>query len=91
MKYLVTAAALALGIQAGGTAFAQDAASAVCADYAAMDNAGKMAMQAELESMNSEMASSQEISSQDIESGLNDDCSANPDKLVSDAWKDLHK
>ena len=66
MKYLATAAALALALQAGA-AFAQDAASAVCADYAAMDNAGKMAMQAELESMNSEMASSQEVSSQDIE------------------------
>jgi hypothetical protein len=90
MKRLITAVALAVGLQAG-TAFAQDAATAVCADYAAMDNAGKMAMQAELESMNSEMASSQEISSQDIESGLNDDCAANPDKLVSDAWKDLHK
>jgi hypothetical protein len=90
MKHLVTAIALAIALPAGG-AFAQDAATAVCADYAARGNAGKMAMQAELESMNSEMASSHEISSQDIESGLNDDCAANPDKLVSDAWKDLHK
>ena len=48
-----------------------------------------MAVQAELELLNSEMASGQTVSSADIEAGLNEDCTANPDKLVSDAWKKI--
>jgi hypothetical protein len=88
MKYLVTMA-LAVGLQAG-IASAQDATTAVCADYAAADNAGKMAMLAELESANSEMASSQELTSAEIDEKLSTDCASNPDKLVTDAWKELH-
>ena len=86
MKYLVTAIALAAGVQAGA-AFAQDAATAVCSEYAAMDNAGKMAIAAELESMNSEMASSQEVSSAEIQGTLDANCTTNPDQLIVDAWK----
>ena len=33
------------------------------------------------------MASSQTVTSAEIEAGLNEDCAANPDKLVADAWK----
>jgi hypothetical protein len=47
MKYLVTFVVLAVGMT--GSAFAQDAGTAACADYAAMDNAGKMAMAAEIQ------------------------------------------
>jgi hypothetical protein len=88
MKHLVTAAALAIALQAG-SAFAQDAATAVCADFAAMDNAGQMAVVAEIESMNSEMASSQEVSSQEIHQQLVAECGAAPDALVSDVWKKI--
>ena len=35
------------------------------------------------------MASGQTVSSADIEAGLNEDCTANPDKLVADAWKKI--
>jgi hypothetical protein len=88
MRHLVAAAALAVGLQAG-SAFAQDAATAVCADYAAMDNAGQMATLAEIESMNSEMASSQEVSSEEIHQQLVPECGAAPDALVSDVWKKI--
>ena len=89
MKYLVTVVVLAVGM--AGSAFGQDAGTAVCADYAAMDNAGKMAMAAELKSMNSEMASSQEVSSVEIQANLDANCTTNPDQLVIDAWKALHE
>ena len=90
MKPKIIIAAFAVAVAAPfGAASAQDAATLVCADYAKLDNAGKMAVQAELESLNSQMASSQNVSSADIEAGLNDDCTANPDKLVADAWKKI--
>ena len=90
MHYRTILAGLSLALAASvGPAFAQDAATLVCADYAKLDNAGKMAVQAELESLNSQMASGQTVSSADIEAGLNDDCTANPDKLVADAWKKI--
>ena len=90
MQYRTILAGLTLALAASvGPAFAQDAATLACADYAKLDNAGKMAVQAELESLNSEMASGQTVSSADIEAGLNEDCTANPDKLVSDAWKKI--
>ena len=72
-------------------AFAQDAATMVCKDYAAMDNAGKMATVAELESMNSEMASGQTTSSEDISTMLNTECAKDPDKLLQDAMKEMKK
>ena len=57
MKHRIITTAFALAIAAPfSAAFAQDAATLVCADYAAMDNAGQMAMVANIESMNSEMA-----------------------------------
>jgi len=90
MRYRTIFAGVSLALATSvGPALAQDAATLVCADYAKLDNAGKMAVQAELESLNSEMASSQTVSSADIEAGLNEDCSANPDKLVADAWKKI--
>jgi hypothetical protein len=88
MKYLVTAVALAVGLQAG-SALAQDAATLVCADYAAMDNAGQMAALAEIESLNSEMASSQEVSSAEIHEQLTGECGSAPDALVSDVWRKI--
>jgi hypothetical protein len=72
-----------------GAAFAQDAATMVCADYAAMDNAGQMAAVAELESMNSEMASGQGVSSAEIHQQLTAECGSAPDALVSDVWKKI--
>ena len=89
MKRLLTLAFVAGAFAA--PAFAQDAATAVCKDYAAMDNGGKMAMVAELQSMNSEMASAQTTSSDEIASALNEDCAKNPDKLLTDAMKEMHK
>ena len=90
MHYRTILAGLTLGFATFvGPAFAQDAATLVCADYAKLDNAGKMAVQAELESLNAEMASGQTVSSADIEAGLNEDCTANPGKLVADAWKKI--
>jgi len=65
-------------------AFAQSAADVVCSDYAAMDNAGKMAMVAELESINSESASSQEITSAEIEETLAAQCTEHPEMMIVD-------
>ncbi len=87
MKHILLASAVAVTLVA--PAFAQDAATAVCSDYAAMDNAGKMAMTAELQSMNAEMATN--MSSDEIAAALNDECTAHPDKLVSDAMKEMKK
>ena len=64
-------------------AFAQDVASMACSDYAKLDDAGKMALMADLQSMNAEMASSQEVSSQDIASYLNTECASKPDEMLS--------
>ena len=89
MTRLLTLAFVA-GILAGPV-FAQDAATMVCKDYAAMDNAGKMATIAELQSMNAEMASSKSTSSEDIATALNTDCAKDPDKLLQDAVKEIHK
>ncbi len=89
MKNLFFAAAIA-SCAFAGAAFAQDASTVVCADYATMDNAAQMATLAELEALNSEMATSQELTSAEIRENLNDNCSANPDKLLSDAWKEMH-
>jgi hypothetical protein len=54
-----------------------------------MDNAGQMAMIAELQSMNAEMAT--DMSSEEIAAMLNTECADNPDKLVSDAMKEMKK
>lgn len=89
MKRIFLAAALAGGLVA--PAFAQDAATMVCSDYAAMDNAGKQEMLAELQAMNSEMSTSQNLSSDEIAAGLNDGCATKPDALVSDVMKEMHK
>lgn len=90
MKYFVTAVVLAAGMQTGA-ALAQDAATAACAEYAAMDNAGKMAIVAELESMNSELESPQQMSSVEIQATLDANCTEDPDLLIVDAWKELRK
>ena len=63
----------------------------VCKDYSAMDNAGKMATVAELQSMNSQMSSDQSMSSEDISTMLNTDCAKDPDKLLQDAMKEMKK
>jgi hypothetical protein len=89
MKRILLATALAGAFVA--PAFAQDAATMVCSDYAALDNAGKMALMADLQSMNAEMASSQEVSSDDIATYLNTECASNPNELLSDAMKAMHK
>ena len=90
MQYRMTTTAFALAIAAPfGAVSAQDAASAVCSEYAALDNAGQMAMVAEIESMNSEMATSQDISSEEIHARLTTECGSAPDALVSDVWKKI--
>ena len=63
----------------------------VCNDYAAMDNAGKMAVLAELQSMNAEMASGAEVSSDEIATALNTECAKDPNKLLQDAAKEMKK
>jgi hypothetical protein len=87
MRSILLASAIAVALV--GPAFAQDAATAVCSDYAAMDNAGQMAMTAELQSMNSEMAT--DMSSEEIATALNTECAENPDKLISDAMMEMKK
>jgi hypothetical protein len=87
---ITTAFALALAGPVGG-AFAQDAATLVCAEYAAMDNGGKMQIIAELESLNSEMETSQEVTSAEIHSQLNAECTTDPNALVTDIWKKIRE
>ena len=87
MTRILLASAVAVAFVA--PAFAQDAATMACSDYAAMDNAGKMALMADLQSMNAEMATN--MSSEEIATALNTECAANPDKLLSDAVKEMKK
>ena len=87
MTRILWASAVAVAFVA--PAFAQDAATMACSDYAAMDNAGKMALMADLQSMNAEMATN--MSSEEIATALNTECAANPDKLLSDAVKEMKK
>jgi len=90
MKHRIITTAFALAIAAPfSAASAQDAATLVCADYAAMDNAGQMAAVAEIESMNAEMATSQDVSSAEIHQKLTAECGAAPDALVADVWKKI--
>ena len=91
MQYRMITTAFAFAIAAPfGVASAQDAATLVCSEYAALDNAGQMAMGAEIESMNSEMATARTVSSAEIHEQLTAECGAAPDALVSDVWKKLH-
>lgn len=64
-------------------AFAQDVAEVACGEYAAMDDAGKMAMVAELESMLSESSASQEVTNVEIEQDLAANCT-DPEMLIVD-------
>ena len=90
MKHRTIGIAFALAVAAPfGAASAQDAATLVCAEYAAMDNAGQMEIIAEIESLNSEMATSQEVSSAEIHEKLTAECGAAPDALVADVWKKI--
>lgn len=90
MHYRMITIAFAFVIAAPfGAASAQDAASVVCSEYAAMDNAGQMAIVAEIESMNSEMATGSDISSDEIHARLTTECGSAPDALVSDVWKKI--
>ncbi|MFO1143190.1 MAG: HdeA/HdeB family chaperone [Amaricoccus sp.] len=87
---LILALALAAGTMAA-PALAQESKTLLCKDYAKLDNAGKMAILAELQSMNSEMASGQTVSSEELATSLNTECAKDPDKLVQDAMKEIHK
>lgn len=78
---MVTVCALA---GAAGAALAQDAATLTCAEYALLDDAGKMAMVAELQSINAESASSQELTNADIENTLAAECGPDGAALVID-------
>ena len=90
MKPWIMTTAFALAIAAPfGAASAQDAATLACADYAALDNAGQMAVLADIEAVNSEMASSQNLSSDQIHEQLTAECGAAPDALVADVWKKI--
>ena len=72
-------------------AAAADVSSMACSDYAKLDDAGKMELMADLQAVNSEMASSQTVSSQDIASYLNTECASKPDEMLSDAMKGMKK
>lgn len=88
MKNLILAAILAGACTA--PAFAQDAAAAIaCLEYSQMDNAHQMAVIADLDSATSEMGG--KITADQIYTGLSTECTANPDKLVIDAVKDIKK
>jgi hypothetical protein len=90
MKHWIIPTAFALAIAAPfDAASAQDAAALVCADYAGLDNAGQMAAIADIESMNAEMATSQDVSSAEIHQQLTAECGSAPDALVADAWKKI--
>jgi hypothetical protein len=89
MTRTIAAALFALAFAA--PAFAQEASTMLCKDYAKMDNAQKMATLAELQSMNSEMASDQSVSSEELATSLNTECAKDPDKLLQDAMKEIHK
>jgi hypothetical protein len=87
MRSILLASAVAVGFVV--PAFAQDAATALCSEYAAMDNAGQMAILAELQSANAEMDTG--MSSEEIATALNTECAENPDKLISDAVMEMKK
>ena len=82
MKTLLLTAAV-LGLTA--PAFAQGAAELACAEYAAMDNAGKMAMVAELESMNAEMDT--QLTNAEIQDTLASRCGEEPELMIVDIFK----
>jgi predicted porin len=90
MKQWIITTAFALAAAAPfGAASAQDAATLVCADYAALDNAGQMAAIADIEALNSQMATSQDMSADEIHEQLTAECGNAPDALVADAWKKI--
>ena len=89
MTRLLTLAFVA-GILAGPV-FAQDAATMVCKDYAAMDNAGKMAIIAELQSMNCGDGVLPDDELGGHRDGAQHRCAKDPDKLLQDAMKEIHK
>ncbi len=89
MTRIIAAALVAAAF--AGPSFAQEASTMLCKDYAKLDNAGKMATLAELQSMNSEMATDQSVSSEEIASSLNTECAKDPDKLLQDAMKEMKK
>ena len=84
MKYLVSAAALALALQAG-SAFAQE--EVTCGDYSIMDNAQQMETIAAIESLTSEMASEEQLTADAIHEKLAADCKDKVDVLVIDVVK----
>jgi len=84
MKTLMITACAVAGL--AGHAFAQEAAMATCAEYAAMDNAGKMAMVAELQSIASE-TDGQEVTNADIENTLAANCGEDGAALLVDMIK----
>lgn len=88
MKHLIAAAAIALSGMAAPV-LAQDLATMSCADFGTKDNAGQMAMMAELDSLNKQSGGSVEMSSVELNAKLHSDCTANPDMLVIDAWKKI--
>ncbi|MFO1210657.1 MAG: HdeA/HdeB family chaperone [Amaricoccus sp.] len=86
-----TLAAILIAAAFTAPAFAQETKTLLCKDYAKMDNTQKMATLAELQTMNSEMASGQTVSSEELATSLNTECAKDPDKLVQDAMKEIHK
>lgn len=87
MKNLILAAAF--GCACTAPAFAQDAAAIACLEYSKLDNAKQMAVIAALDSATSEMGG--KLTADQIYAGLSTECTAHPDKLVSDAVKELKK
>lgn len=86
MKIITLASALALTAFAAPV-FAQDLADLACAEFASMDNAGQMAVLADLKGMEAEMASSQELTPEALQEKIIQNCTANPDLMIEDAWR----
>lgn len=83
MKRIILGAAFAGAFCA--PAFAQSAST--CADYMAADNAGRMAIAAELESTNSQAGDTANMSSAEIQAKLDANCTAHPEMILIEVLK----
>jgi hypothetical protein len=83
MKRILLVAAAAGALAA--PAFAQSAST--CAEYMAADNAGRMAISAELEATNSQAGDTANLSSAAIQAKLDANCTAHPEMILIEVLK----
>ncbi len=86
MKALTLASVLAVTAFAAPV-FAQDLADLACAEFAAMDNAGQMAVLADLKVLQSEMASSQEMTPEALQAAVVENCTVDSEMMIEDAFR----